>query len=820
MLLWIAAVFAAGAWTGVELGGSGPPAWAYLLLSAAPALGLARARLLRTRALPSALALFLLLGMFRGALSLPAEIAPLPEPLATSAGSGDEITLHAALLAEPQPYGESTRLPLSVDSVEVDGERLVLNEAVRVDVLSETLLDAGEPLRWFRHGDRYQVTGRLTRLSPDAAQRPPGLSPEASALMWRANVSLTGRDTDAGWRAALAEFRGGLAAGWARVVPAPESGLATALLTGQRGALTPELTERFRSAGLSHLLAISGLHVGIVLVGAFAAADRVLGRRRQLYLLVPLAAVWAYALLSGMAPPVTRAAIMATVYLVARSLGRQRSTLPALGSAAALMLVVDPRLAHELSFQLSFAAVAGIALLEPRLRGPATRAAMALSTGRQPLLTVFHAVARGLAVSLAATVATAPLVGGAFGEVPVWGPLATLIALPAMPVLISSAAIAGLLEPFASALAQVVGVTAWAAAAWVSGTAESFAALPGGVIATPGWSTALSLAWYAALLGWLGRRRITARARGLIAGTDAPTLEKRGVPSWALVAAGLIAALPWLAVMQSSRNELTVTFYETGRGDAILVQTPGGRQVLIDGGQDGTHAASSVGDTLPFWDRQLDAVMLSHPDADHVGGLPAVLDRHDVPVVIKSAEESPSAAFQEWSTRLREMRHAQGLRVIEPTAGLTVELGEMTRLEVLRSGRPENAPADWSRNDSSTVVRVEHGEVSFLLTGDITRRAERRLLQSGRPVVADVLKLPHHGSDTSSSRPFLEAVSPRVVVVTAGTDSRFDHPAPAVVRRMEENLPDVPVLLTRDRGDIEFRTDGKRLTVHSERSAP
>ncbi len=241
----------------------------------------------------------------------------------------------------------------------------------------------------------------------------------------------------------------------------------------------------------------------------------------------------------------------------------------------------------------------------------------------------------------------------------------------------------------------------------------------------------------------------------------------------------------------------------------ILLKSPGGRQVLIDGGADPDGAVRALDDSTPFWDRSVDLVVLTHPEADHVGGLRAVLERYDVDMLLEAPEEHESAVYSDW----RRLADAHPNRVIAD-AGLTIGLGDGVSLEVLSGGR---SLAGDPLNDASVVLMARYGEVAFLLTGDITTLTEQRLIDSAMGLDATVLKVAHHGSDTSSIAPFTRAASPTVAVVQVGTENRFGHPTDAVMSRLAESVSEDAIFVTRERGDVTFSTDGTRLWAATER---
>ena len=285
---------------------------------------------------------------------------------------------------------------------------------------------------------------------------------------------------------------------------------------------------------------------------------------------------------------------------------------------------------------------------------------------------------------------------------------------------------------------------------------------------------------------------------------------------WSLmvVACGLgaFAGIVWFHAVASPDGKLHVHFLDVGQGDSVLIETPGGRQVLIDGGPTPLGAARPLGDVLPFWDRRLDMVVLTHPDEDHFRGLVEVLHRYDVDVVLDSGLTSENPMFQAWQDALeREVP-----RTVRAYQGQTVVLDRDTWIEVLGPPDPMlRTSAD--RNNNGVVLRLVHGQVSFLLTADIEKEAEAWLTRSTHNLASTVLKAPHHGSRTSTSPIFLSAVRPAAAVISVGASNRYGHPHPEVKARLEATVGPDRLYTTAERGNIEFTTDGRRLWVKSQR---
>ena len=270
--------------------------------------------------------------------------------------------------------------------------------------------------------------------------------------------------------------------------------------------------------------------------------------------------------------------------------------------------------------------------------------------------------------------------------------------------------------------------------------------------------------------------------------------------------AGVGAAAPYI----SHEEDLKVHVLDVGQGDSILIESPTGRRVLIDGGPDGSLLQGRLAEHLPWWSRRIDVVILTHPSADHLIGLTETLRRYDVGFVVDPQLESGTVYGQQWESVLRE--HSD-LAVVRAERGAALDLGGGAHLEILHP--PPNRPFDTAteHDDNSVVAKLSYGDVSFLFAADIYSPGEEFLLKSAVDVRATVLKVAHQGSRYSSSKEFLEAVSPQVAIISAGEDNRFGHPHPETLERLE-SLPSAPTILRTDmHGTVTLTTDGESLTL-------
>ena len=718
---------------------------------------------------------------------------------------------------DPEAAGSATRLRLRVDRV-ATGDEWIETSGTLVVTLKETaelVRERGKP--YFRYGDRLLLEGKVEAPEPFSGfDYPAYLARQGvfSAITFP-EATLLGEGEGSAFYRLLYNVRRDLADSLARVVPEPQASLGQALLLGIRENLPDDLTDDFRDTGTSHILAISGLHLGILLGISLTVSRWAFGRRRQIYLVLPFALIWLYALITGMSPSVTRAAIMGSVYLLALLVGRPRSVLPALGFAAALMVALNPNVLWSASFQLSFTALAGIAVLtEPvgRLLGKVIKRIP--DEARPPVLIAAVDMA---AMTIAATITTLPLVAFYFERISLVGIPTTALVLPALPFVLVGQALAGGLGLVSTTLAQPFGWLAWLPSAYVTGIAGLVARFPAASIETGQVASALVWTAYLALVLAIWRFTSLRIGRGWegikLGGAKRMAGSRPVVPWWAIAVIGAAAALLWIAALSKTDSRLTVSFIDVGQGDSVFITTPAGRQILVDGGPEPQGAIRYLGEKMPFGDRTIDMVVLTHAQEDHANGLVEVLRRYDVDRILEREVESDSPTNQEWRKAVAE----EDAGVIQALAGQVIALDDGVFLQVL--GPPERLLRGTSSDvdNASVVLKLVYGDVSFLLVGDIYAAAEGALVRAGAPLDSDVLKVAHHGSRTSSSPDFIDRVSPAVAVISAGSDNRFGHPHPETLASLSRYVPENRLFLTGERGTVELITDGKHLYSRTER---
>jgi competence protein ComEC len=601
-------------------------------------------------------------------------------------------------------------------------------------------------------------------------------------------------------------------------LPEPQASLAQGILLGLRGNIPYSLQEAFSRTGTAHLLAISGLHLSIIIGIVLSASIWIFGRRYYIYIWLAFLAIWLYALVTGMRPPVVRGAVMGSMFLLAEYLGRQHSASTALAFAAAVMVGIEPQVLWDASFQLSFLAMAGLIFLAPYFQAWA-RKGIAVTIGREgTAASLCNFIADCFAVTLAAILATWPVIAYYFNGVSFVGLPATFFALLALPgIIITSAlvAVVGLLAPF---VAQMLGWIAWLFLSYFILVVQAFDALPFSSARLSGihiWQIWTYYVFLAVIMAAISYWRKLVDLFHLTASKISPSvgyiprLTSKFPKKWVISPLVIATILVWVAVLNMPDDRLHVSILDVGQGDAILIQTPSRQDILIDGGPSPQAIGLELGKKLPFWDRTIDLVISTQPQADHIAGLIEVTQKYKVQQIIEPGIVYSSAIYQQWLKSIsdKEIKHEIG------HAGQEINLGSGMKIEVLHPPSPLLQDTSDDIDNNGIVLRLIWNKVSFLFTADIGHEAEWYLIAQRANLKSTVLKVAHHGSQTSTSPEFLAIVSPEVAAISVGANNRFGLPNNEVVDRLTEHLGSDRLYLTSTHGAIEFITDGNRLWI-------
>jgi competence protein ComEC len=604
-------------------------------------------------------------------------------------------------------------------------------------------------------------------------------------------------------------LRNRLSEAMAATLPEPQASLAQGMILGIRGNITPALQDSFIRSGTTHILVISGSQFNIVAGILVATGIWLFGKRRYFYVWLALAAIWIYALLTGMSPPVIRSAIMVSLFLIADLLGRQRSAIVVLGFAAAVMVAITPTILHDASFQLTFMSTIGMVFVAPRLQSWGKKA-IAYKLGEEGwLVKTANWISGSLFVTLGVTIVIWPLLAYYFGVFSIVSPLATLLVLPALPYLLFSGTAAAVVGVFILPLGQVIGWLAWLSASYMLVIINGFANIPLSSVKigaiNPAWLWAYFIVL--AVILWLTSHRKTVAEVINRISVSLNKIPKKWIVSPLLV----VALLTTLLAINMPDDKLHVSFLDVRQGDAILIQTPNHQDILVDGGPSAQAISGELSQHLPFWDKTIELVVLTHPHLDHLTGLLEVLQRYKVQQVLYLDTDYQTPPEQEWLTLI----HDKGVKATLAKAGQVINLGMgATSIEVINPSKKDSSvPA----MDNGVVLRLSDGKVSFLLTSDIIQEAELDLITRRADLTSTVLKVAHHGSDTSSSAAFLAVVDPQLAVISVGADNTFGHPGSETIQRLTDVVGSDKIYRTDKDGTVECITNGERLWVKTER---
>jgi len=723
--------------------------------------------------------------------------------------------IEGMICTEPEVRNTTSILQLSASEIQINGEKQEISGKALIRV---------RRYQEYHYGDILKVTGEL--------ETPPQFDDfDYRGYLARQRIysvinypEIEMLDTGKGFKplAWIYSLRERLSQSLSLALPEPQASLAQGILLGLRGNIPYSLQDAFSKSGTAHLLAISGLHLSIIIGIFLSAGIWLFGRRYSIYIWLAFLAIWLYALITGMRPPIVRGAVMGSMFLLAEYLGRQRSASTALAFAAAVMVGIEPQVLWDASFQLSFLAMAGLIFLSPYLQAWA-RKGIASAIGKEGVAaSLCNFAADCFAVTLAAILATWPVIAYYFDIVSFVGLPATFFALLALPgIIITSGlvAVTGLLAPL---LAQVLGWIAWLFLSYFILIIKAFDALPFSSIRIEGiytWQIWLYYALLAVTIVAINYRTQLANILHLTASRISPQVNMASrlalklSRKWVIAPLLIATVLVWATIINMPDDKLHVSILDVGQGDAILIQTPNQQDILIDGGPSPQAIGLELGKKLPFWDKTIDLVILTQPQADHVTGLIEVLKRYDVSQVIEPGIAYNSFTYQHWSSLMNgnEIKHEIG------HAGQKINLGSGIEIEVLHPPSPFLQDTSDDIDNNGMVLRLSWNKVSFLFTADTGREAEWYLIAQRANLQATVLKVAHHGSLTSTSQEFLAAVNPEIAVISVGASNRFGLPDSQILDRLAERLGSDRVYLTSTHGAIELITDGNRLWVKHDR---
>lgn len=564
-----------------------------------------------------------------------------------------------------------------------------------------------------------------------------------------------------------------------------EASFLKGVVFGYRGDLTAEVKQAFMDTGTIHILAVSGSNVVVVamifysLVGFFRVSSRV-GTALTL-----VGLLW-YMVITGLSPSVVRATIMAGSILIGTVLGRRGDIYNSLAFAALVMLIWDPLILMDVGFQLSFAAVISIVYFYPKLE-----LLIESLPGKFFRFKLVNSALKLFAVSIAAQLGTIPFTAYFFGRVSLISVLANLVVVP----------VSGLNTLLGFATLGATFISGWCASCYAALNDLLVSLLLEFVM----WSASVPFAYVETLgIGAIAAITYYAVVAALF-NVHNPRLIVKAICGLLL----MVNMVVYAEMLNHSENALKVTVIDVGQGDAILLEFPNGRRVMLDTGP--TFGQSDVGQKIiaPYLKkcgiRFLDAIVLSHPHDDHIGGCRSLLRDLSVGSLIVADTAPVTKSY----AALLEFARGRRIPIQIVRAGERLQFDASTRIFVLHPG---SALAGGDLNNSSLVLKVCYGTTSMILPGDASLDVEGQLQRSCSFLLAsDVLKVAHHGASTSSGEQFLTSVRPSLAAISVGRMNKFKHPSPVVLTRYR--YLGIPTTRTDLDGAVVLQSDGSRFRV-------
>lgn len=785
-LFWIALFFIGGtglaAWLHL-------PVWAWLLPAAAALVSiLPLRRLARSGRLspfpPALIALYcasLFLGAGRFQLAQP---RPQAFDIASFSDREYELLVTGWVTEMPDRRDTYTNLRLRVEAVDTGDGDLPARGLILARVRENEDFSYGQLLRLrgllktppededFSYRDYLARRGILAYMPAAEATRLPGMRGNAfSAALYRLKETALSRVY--------------------RLFPDPEASLVVGILLGVDSGLTRALQNAFKDTGTAHIIAISGFNIAIISGVLMRLLGRWLGKLRGG--LLAMLGVAFYTLLVGGGPSVVRAALMGLLGFFALQVGRRNLGLNTLAVVALLMTAVNPLLPGDVGFQLSFLATLGLILYAEPLTALAGRLLSALHLPANLVGQVLPPLSDFVLLTLAAQVATLPIMAYHFKRISLVSLIANPFILPAQPPIMIVGGLALLLSLFVFPFGQAVAWLAWPFVDYTIRMVEFFDRLPGGTLYlgnASGWAVgAIYLLLFGTTLAW---PRLKGRLDSL--------KERAGSISLAVVLMALLALtlLVWRSVAALPDGNLHLTFLSVGSADAILIQTPSGRAVLVNGGPSASELSDDLGRRLPVFRRKLDWLVIGATAENQVASLPRILERYPPQRVLWSGNVEASFSSRQLDTLLAE----GGIPIVNAEQGQRLDLGDEAFLEVAAVG------------PRGSVLLLEWRDFRALLPVGMSAATLEELEYGNVIGPVDVLLLADSGYFATNSVDWVDNLHPQLAVLSVAPGDPDGLPDPEAI----DSVGGYPLLRTDRNGWIEVSTDGTDMRVEVERT--
>ena len=710
---------------------------------------------------------------------------PTSSPLQEFVDVGN-IRIEGKIVAYPDVRDTRTLLRVEVDSVQTISEQYTVNDVLlvqtenrRTDLLyGDRVVAVGrvyhppifDTFSYAAYLERFQIFVYMPQAyveaNPELAE--PSIFRSLNQVRTRAEQQITEK------------------------LPQPESGLLTGILLGNERNISPDLEDDFEVVGAAHIIAISGFNMVIIsqIIHQFLG---IFTRKRIRTALISVVLIALYTILVGANPAVTRAAVMSSVLVFGTAIRRKTFVPNSVGVVVLLLSILNPLILWDVGFQLSVFAVLGLVFLSDPIRRLIEKLLHRVLSSEQQIKVILNWLGEPVIATLAATLMILPLTIHYFGYVSVVNLPVNILIVPVQPMLLVVGAVATIASPFLPSITVLLYWFDLVFLSWTISVVRWFADLPFAAIALR-IDPLVVISLYGLVLGgalmsindsdWTSKLRMFVSNRRwliLLGGINVLVL---------VLMVNIVSSLP--------DGKLHAWFLNVGHHNAVLLQTPSGHQILIDGGDFPSRLTTQIGDRMPFYDRHLEVVVITHPDEYELDALPQLMQRYTADLVLDNGQ---MPEITEENKRLKDW----GESTVIARAGYQVDLGDGVLLEVLH---PDGFLDNTVRQpDASLVVRISFGEQSVLLTSDLTEDGQKLMMEQGRNFESDVFQVPQHGRQSALSQDFLNLVSPSLVIIQADASNFFGDPDADVLAMVEP----YPVLRTDQSGIVHIWTDGESL---------
>lgn len=700
-------------------------------------------------------------------------------------------TVTGQVVQAPDRRDDRVQVRLSAETIQVGGTVRETSGLVLVNIAR---------LSDIRYGDTLQVTGQLTIPGVyDTFSYADYLAREGVfTIMDNTRVEVIATDGGSLFFRELLAFKDRLQLRIDRALPDPEAALLTGILLGDERGIDPQLADDFSRVGASHVIAISGFNMAIIAGLVMNALKGIIPDRPWTAVILGIFVLAVYTILVGANAAVVRAAFMSSLLVAANQFNRRTYVPASLALTAVVMSFLNPLVLWDISFQLSFFAVLGLALFAD----PFTKSFDNLMASLFP-----DAIARPLGnflrepivISIAALIMTLPLTMLYFGRLSLVSLLVNLLIVPVQAALLFCGGIALIIAIASPELAQIFFWLDLLLLRWTITIVRYFAELPFADIELRLSFISVFL-FFATIIG------------GAIVNATRPPLAVRFanflrqniiINTGVSVGVGLILLCSIIWFSRPDGN-LHVWWLDAGHSNAVFIETPSGAQILVDGGRFPSRLLTGIGDRMPFYDREIELVIITHPDEFDTGALEAVLRRYDAGLVLVNGAENLSEGYQVVADAIAPFH------TLAVTAGYTITLSDGTIIDILHPQTTPDVTSDLG--DNALVLRLTYGNTSFLLTSDVTQAGQFAMLDSDQYLGATVLQIPQHGTARSLSSDFLAEVNPQVAVIQFDEANRRGDPDINVLSQLE----DMPLFTTGENGTLHLWTDGTTLWAVSQ----